>query len=188
MRETLRFVAQAVTRFRATGAVVPSSRRLARAMLAELGPLDPGAVIIELGPGTGVFTRELVERFPGHPVVAVEFNRQFAERLRAALPRVHVIEGCASQLRQHLARLNLRPEQVGAVISGLPLLSLPRDLGDRIWSSIGEVLRPGRRYVQFTYARGPWRERRPPGFHPARSRRVWMNLPPAVVLPFERAA
>jgi phosphatidylethanolamine/phosphatidyl-N-methylethanolamine N-methyltransferase len=186
VRETFAFLGQAVTRFRSTGAVVPSSRRLARAMANEVGALPPEAVIVELGPGTGVFTRELVHRFPDHRIVAVEFNHQFAAALRASLPRVAVVEGCASQLPDHLRRLGIDPAKVHAVVSGLPLLSLPRDLGDRIMGAIRDTLPPGGRYVQFTYAKAPWRTRQPPGFAQAKARRVWVNLPPAVVLPFER--
>ncbi len=186
MRETFAFLGQAVTRFRSTGAVVPSSRRLARAMAAEVGDLAPGAVIVELGPGTGVFTRELAQRFPDHRLVAVEFNHQFAAALRAQLPRVAVVEGCASQLADHLRRLGIDPGRVQAVVSGLPLLSLPRDLGDRILAAIRDTLPIGGRYVQFTYAKAPWRTRRPAGFTQSRARRVWVNFPPALVLPFVR--
>lgn len=155
-------------------------------MASEVGILDPEAVIVELGPGTGVFTRELAHRYPDHRLVAVEFNHQFAASLRAKLPRVAVVEGCASQLQNHLRRLGIDPARVQAVVSGLPLLSLPRDLGDRIWGAIADTLPSGGRYVQFTYAQAPWRTRQPPGFHPAKARRVWVNFPPAVVLPFVR--
>ena len=188
MRETLRFLSQSILRPRSVGALAPSSRHLARAMVAEIGALDSGAVILELGPGTGVFTRELAERYPRNRIVAVEFNRDFADRLRQRMPTVSVVEGCASRLRDHLAALGLAGSPVGAVISGLPLLSLPVDLGDRIWASIADILPPGRRYIQFTYSRRAWRRRHPPGFTAGRSRRIWANLPPAVILPFERAA
>ena len=186
MRDTLHFIGQFATHFRETGAFAPSSRGLARAMINALGTLQPGQAIIELGPGTGVFTRELVQRFPGHRVVAVEFNKAFAGRLRSTMPTVDVVEGCASQLRAHLASVGLRPEQIGGVISGLPLLSLPRPLGEAIVRSIGEVLPSGRRYVQFTYSRRAWRRFALPGFHAEPVKGVWLNLPPAVVMPFLR--
>jgi phospholipid N-methyltransferase len=51
---------------------------------------------------------------------------------------------------------------------------------------VSGVLRPGRRYVQFTYSARAWQRFAVPGFRPLPARRVWRNLPPAVVLPFER--
>ena len=57
MREQLRFAGQMLRNPRSVGAVAPSSKRLARIMVAALGNLEPGSVILELGPGTGAFTR-----------------------------------------------------------------------------------------------------------------------------------
>jgi phospholipid N-methyltransferase len=157
-------------------------------MVTAMGPVAPGKIILELGPGTGVFTRELLRRRPGHRVVAVEFNSAFAKRLRRYLPEVTVVEGCASQLAKHLDRLDISRDQVGAVISGLPLLVLPKEVTSRILESVHEVLPPGARFVQFTYSKRRWRRFSLQGFHAEASRAVWLNLPPAVVMPFTRVA
>src|SRR5215211_4174207 len=98
MRETLMFYGQMLRRWRHTGALGPSGPVLARAMVDAVGPVAPGQVVLELGPGTGVFTRELVRRFPSARVVAVELNDVFAARLAAAVPGVTVVTGCASRL------------------------------------------------------------------------------------------
>jgi phosphatidylethanolamine/phosphatidyl-N-methylethanolamine N-methyltransferase len=183
MREALFFLGQYARQWRQTGAVAPSSPHLARAMAAQVGTLAPGDVILELGPGTGVFTRELIGRYPGHRVVAVEFNREFANRLRAALPAAIVVEGCASKLSEHIAA-HAPGGRVGAVVSGLPLLSLPKDLGAAILAAITDILPAGRAYVQFTYSQSAWRGHFPQGFAAPTRRRVWMNIPPAVVMSF----
>lgn len=173
---------------RGMGAISPSGRVLAGKMCAALGPLEPGRLVIELGPGTGVFTRRLVRQYPGHPIVAIEACSQLAELLTRRYPEVHVIDGCASAIADHLDELGYRSEDVGGIVSGLPILSLPRDLRDRIFDSIRSVLLPGRPYVQFTYSRRAWRNIEPPGMRRLDHRRVFLNLPPAVVLPFERSA
>jgi len=186
--ETLQFLGQCATNLRTTGALAPSGKPLARAMVTAMGPLQPGQIIIELGPGTGVFTREIRQRYPTHPVVAIEFNELFAKRLRQRMTDVHIIQGCASQTVGHLNALGYQKHQVGAVLSGLPLLSLPRDLSNSIFAAIADVLEPGRRYVQFTYSKRMWRRFQPPGFRFDQSRMVWLNVPPAVVMPFTRIA
>lgn len=188
VKETFKFLGQMAKEWRHTGAVWPSGKRLARAMVNAIGPLAPGQVIIELGPGTGVFTRELLRRRPANPVVAIEFNHAFAAHLHRHLPEVMVVEGCASCLDEHLLRLGIPRERVGAVISGLPLLVLPRDLSVRILASVHEILPPGARFVQFTYSKFRWRRFRLKGFQPETSRAVWLNFPPAVVMPFTRVA
>lgn len=186
MRETLLFVGQIFRRWRTTGAIAPSGRRLARAMVDAVGPVPDGSVIIELGPGTGVFTRELVKRFPQAKVVAVEINEVFAARLALAAPGATVVTGCAASLDAHLAALNLSPNDVVAVVSGLPLLSLPGDLPRQVLGAVAGVLGPGRRYIQFTYSERAWRRFDVSQFRRHPRRRVWWNIPPAVVLPFTR--
>ncbi len=188
VRETLHFIGQFATRFRQTGAVVPSSDRLARAMANAVGSLPADAVVVELGPGTGVFTRELARRFPANPLVVVEFNQVFAERLRSGMPEVRVVEGCASKLVEHLAGLGIAPAQVGAVVSGLPLLSLPRGLATDIVAAVAAALPVGNRYVQFTYSQRAFRRFDLPNLRLVSSRRVWLNVPPAAVMTFGRTA
>jgi phosphatidylethanolamine/phosphatidyl-N-methylethanolamine N-methyltransferase len=180
------FFGQLLRHRRQTGAVLPSGQGLARAMVEAIGPLPEQAAIIELGPGTGVFTRAIQRRYPANRLVAVEANPEFVSRLRADLPTVPVVLGCASVLGNHLAAHHIARSDVGAVISGLPLLSLPGDLPQRILAAIAEVLPAGRQYVQFTYAPHAWRRFDLPGFTAGPRRRVWLNIPPATVLRFIR--
>jgi phospholipid N-methyltransferase len=188
MRGTLTFFGQMAAKWRETGAIAPSGPMLAKSMAKAVGQLAPGQVIIELGPGTGAFTKELVKQYPDNPVVAIEFNPVFVRRLRETLPETTIIEGCASRLPAHLAALGLDGDQVGAVVSGLPLLVLPKDLSRAIFSAIAQVLPAGQPYIQFTYSERAWRRFEPHGFRPSKPKKVWLNFPPAVVLPFTRAA
>jgi SAM-dependent methyltransferase len=60
--------------------------------LVALAGLEPGASVVEIGPGTGQATRQLAER--GLRVVALELGPQLADRARhnlAAFPDVEVI-------------------------------------------------------------------------------------------------
>ena len=65
-------------------------------LVAEAGQLGPGDLAIEVGPGTGTLTHELLER-AGH-VIAVEIDRDLAAMLRRRLadrPAFTLIEGDA---------------------------------------------------------------------------------------------
>ncbi len=186
LRSTFTFVGQMAAHWRETGALVPSGKRLACAMADCLGPLAEHEIIVELGPGTGVFTQELLKTFPRNRVLAVEFNPAFATRLRTTMPRARIIEGCASQLPELLESEGIRRGTVAAVVSGLPLLSLDRALSEEIIRAIATVVRPGGSYVQFTYSKRAWQRFDVPGFRAQPHRRIWLNVPPAVVLPFVR--
>jgi 16S rRNA (adenine1518-N6/adenine1519-N6)-dimethyltransferase len=51
--------------------------------------LEPGTPVLEIGPGTGMLTRVLLEA--GHPVVAVETDAALAEELAATGPTAYAI-------------------------------------------------------------------------------------------------
>lgn len=172
--------------FRTVGAIAPSSKRLAKAMVRHLGALPRGQLIIELGPGTGPFTHRIRQAYPDNPLLAVEFDSHLASRLQLRFPEIQVVCGCASKLLLHIQDAGYEPAQVGGVISGLPVLNLPSDIRDGVFQAVSDCLPSGRPYVQFTYSKHAWRHIHPPGFRSERSRRVFMNVPPAVVLPFLR--
>ncbi len=161
MRAERRFLAQAEQHwlfFRqwvraplSTASVVPSSRFLAEKMIAEV-PKDARQVI-ELGAGTGVFTKLLVQRgAPLDQVMVVELNPVMAETLTTDFPSVHVINGDATHLREIIEQSsNFTPGQVDAVVSGLGFLNMPNAIVQSIVAAAFEVLAPGAPFVQFTY-------------------------------------
>ena len=69
-----------------TGAVAPSSPKLAAAMARWL-PSDPESYVLELGPGTGAVTQALIERgLREERLVAIEKNPKLARLLRQRFP------------------------------------------------------------------------------------------------------
>ncbi len=188
MKESILFLAHTFTRWKTTGAIAPSGKSLARAIARKAGEIKPGQVVVELGPGTGVTTRELLKHFPNNRIIAVEIIDAYAAHLEKAFPTVTVVRGDAAQLDGILNDLNIAREDVGAVVSGLPLLAFPPDLSKRILAAVRGVLLPGRNYVQFTYSRRAWRRFVVEGFKALAPQRVWLNIPPASVMTFERTA
>ena len=72
------------------GALCPSSRALCSTMVSEIG-VDTADVIVELGPGTGVITREIVRCMsPNAKLIAIELDQTLCEHLRKAFPEVTV--------------------------------------------------------------------------------------------------
>ena len=106
---------------RTIGAIAPSSARLARAMTRHVRP-GKGSVI-ELGAGTGVFTRALVARgVRPDDLTLVETDPQFVQRLRHEFPGAHVLAMDASRLAGFS---DLDSRAAAVAICGIPLLNLP---------------------------------------------------------------
>jgi len=179
------FLGQMLQRPGRVAAVSPSSAALARAMTAGLGP-ETGAVV-EFGSGTGKITEAILARGVAPERLALfETNRAFANLLLRRFPGVQVLRLDAREVEK--APL----EEVGAVISGLPLLSFPTPVQRQIVKGAFRLIRPGGIFVQFTYH--GWR---PPVDRPVReglrleweaSRWILCNLPPARVYTFRRPA
>jgi phosphatidylethanolamine/phosphatidyl-N-methylethanolamine N-methyltransferase len=128
-------------------AVAPSSDALSSLMTKEILPSD--GQVLELGAGTGAFTRALLARgIREGDLTIVENGSDFARILRQRFPEARVLRMNASQL----ANDDLFPgATVGAVVSGLPLLSMsPRNIMS-ILSGAFTYVRPGGSFYQFTY-------------------------------------
>ena len=129
------------------GAIAPSSQQLASLITLEI--TERHAPVIELGAGTGVFARRLVDNgFPEDRLALVERDARFAELLRKRFPRAKVVESDAAEPGAMSPFGDAAP---GAVISGLPLLWLPRRSVARILRGAFARLRPDGAFYQFTY-------------------------------------
>jgi phosphatidylethanolamine/phosphatidyl-N-methylethanolamine N-methyltransferase len=162
-----------------TGAVMPSSKALARTMAGYVDPDSTGPVI-ELGPGTGAVTQALVEHgVDPARLVLVEFNPSFCRMLRARYPAATVVQGDAYRLR-HLLASSIH-EPAAAIVSGLPLVTKPLRTRLRLISDAMALLAPRAPFVQFTYAMVPPIPKGLNGIRADASPLIWLNVPPARV-------
>jgi phosphatidylethanolamine/phosphatidyl-N-methylethanolamine N-methyltransferase len=165
------------------GAVAPSSPWLARAMVCAAQPIE--GPVLELGPGTGVFTRALLEAGTGlDAICAVERVPTFAAKLGERFPGLKVIEGDAAALTPAAFE-----HPFARIVSGLPLRAMRESQIERILEAAFACARADARMVQFSYGlRSPIPRRVAEGLD-LRARRVaWVarNLPPASVWVVER--
>jgi len=133
---------------RRTGAILPSGNALSQLITSEIGP-DMGP-ILELGPGTGAFTRALVARgVSQEQLTLIEASPDFARLLQLRFPRARV---CPIDARELATERLYRDRPVEAVISGLPLLSLPAGDVERILTGAFAYMSPTAGLFQFTYS------------------------------------
>jgi len=161
------------------GAVMPSSKLLARTM-AQYVDVDSKGPVIELGPGTGAITNALIEHGVDQKrLVLVEYNPGFCALLRDRYPQAKVVQGDAYALRASLDAVLDAP--ASAVVSGLPLVTKPMLTRLKLMRDAFMALAPGAPFVQFTYSVAPPIPKSLPGVSTEASERIWMNLPPARV-------
>ncbi|QWF16599.1 class I SAM-dependent methyltransferase [Lysobacter capsici] len=170
------------------GAIAPSSAALARLITSQV-TVAAGRVL-ELGPGTGVFTRALLERgVAEEDLVLVEAAPEFAALLKQRFPHAQVLCADARRLPRQLSGGD--DDGVAAVVSGLPLRNLSRRHRLAVLLGAFRHLPVDGAFYQFTYgAQFPlprsWTDRH--GFKVQRLGRVYGNLPPATVYRVTRRA
>lgn len=171
---------------RQVGAILPSSRALARCMADGIDWAQANAVL-EFGPGTGVFTREIIRRArPSAQVAAIEINPQLAARLQARFPRVRVHADSVAQAVALCRSDGI--DQVDAILSGLPWAIFSPDDQAAFLRAATDVLKPGGEFVTFAYVQGlllpaakRFRRLLEQTFSQVTtSRVVWRNVPPAL--------
>lgn len=188
MSDALRLLRAFVERPFATGAIAPSSRQLAAEMVAGMGLRD-ALTVVEVGPGTGAFTRAILDEIgPRTLLLAVELNPRLAAHLQTTLPpRVKVINGSGEHLAEYLRAE--RRAAADCVVCGVPWANFGHDLQERLLQGVLEALRPGGCFSTFAYLHAialPYGRRfaghlRSRFRSVERSKLVWRNLPPAFV-------
>jgi phosphatidylethanolamine/phosphatidyl-N-methylethanolamine N-methyltransferase len=169
-----------------TGAVIPSSKVLAKAMASYVDPRIPGP-IVELGPGTGPVTEALIRRGVAQDrLVLVEYSPDFCQLLKRRFPKATIVQGDAYDLEETLR--DVLSEPAAATVSSLPLVTKPMDTRLELLTAAQGMMHPKAPFVQFTYAVIPPIPARSRDYTARGSDRIWLNLPPARVWVYRKTA
>ena len=170
------------------GAFAASSRYLAE-MTAETAGLGNASVIVEFGPGTGVITEKILAKMPQDAkLMTIEIREDFANVMREKYPEVTTVHGAAEETVKHLQE-HFEIDYCDRIVSGLPWAGFDEALQDRLLDAVDEALRPGGRFVTYTYFQSPLlsggkrfrRKLRERFSETGETSMVWLNLPPAFV-------
>ncbi len=170
---------------RQVGTPLATSAWTGKAMSAQID-LSSGLPVLELGPGTGSITREILQRgVPQEKLVAVEYSPEFVTRLKQLFAHVDIRQGDAFNLCKTLG------DDAGmifdCVISAVPLLNVPATQRAEFVINALKRVPPGRPLVQVTYGAlcpAPV----PEGVKAERTEIIFRNLPPAHIWTFRRFA
>lgn len=131
------------------GSIVPTSRRMARIMAKQID-LSSQLPVLELGPGTGVITREiLIHGVRPKNLYAVEYSKTFSDRLAETFPNVNLINGDAFDLDHVLG--DQKSILFDTIITSMPLLNFPMSMRTKLISDLVKRMPKGRPVILFSY-------------------------------------
>ncbi|MDK1376913.1 MULTISPECIES: phospholipid N-methyltransferase PmtA [unclassified Sinorhizobium] len=147
--EEIRFFKGWMNNTRAVGAILPTSSITARRMASVVNPYS-GLPVLELGPGTGVITKAILERgIAPAKLVSVEYSTDFFNQLKARFAGVQFINGDAFDLEHTLG--SLKDRQFDSVVSAVPLLNFPMHRRVELIEDLLSRIPVGRPVVQISY-------------------------------------
>ena len=135
------------------GAVSPSTKFLGEKMLENVN-FDEAKLIVELGPGTGVFTDLILARMrPDAKLLVFELNDNFYTSLQARIndPRAQLIHDSAEFVEKYLNEIE-KDIKSDVVISSLPLMVFPESLRIAVIDASYNALKKDGKYIQFQYS------------------------------------
>jgi len=169
------------------GYLVPSSPFLTRQTASRLDFSRP-RVVVELGPGEGCHTRQILKRMsPDSQLVLFEVDPEFASHLRHQFRedrRVTVLETDALHLREALDRLG--HSRCDYILSGIPFSTLKKSIRSRILTRIADAMDENSRFI--AYQLGTQLCEEDHLFALEEQKFCAWNLPPIIVMEFRRAA
>lgn len=169
---------------KSVGAILPTSGVTARRMASVINP-QSGLPVLELGPGTGIITKAILQRgVAPENLVSIEFSTDFYQHLTKTFPDVNFINGDAFDLDKTLG--NLRDSQFDAVISAIPMLSFPMERRIALLEDLLSRMPRGRPVMQITYGPISPIVAKPDSYQIKHFDFVVRNIPPAQLWVYSR--
>lgn len=186
MQDKIIFFKNFVKNPREVGSILPSSRFLALKMISYIN-FNNNSIIVELGPGNGVFTDKIIERMSEKSILILfEINKSFfieLDKKYSSFENVFIINDSAENIKYWLDKLGLN--YADYIISGIPFSSLPSSMVKDIFKSIKESLSKTGRFITFQYSSFK-KKLFLKEFSNVHTDHVLRNFPPAYVLTMDK--
>jgi len=183
--EEIRFFKGMMQGPKTVGAIVPTSSITAKRM-ASVIDVKSGLPVLELGPGTGVITKQILARgVAPEKIVSVEYSEDFYRRLVEDYAGVNFIHGDAFDLKTSLG--SFADQTFDCVISAVPMLSFPMEARIQLLEDLLSRIPEGRPVVQITYGPVSPIIAKPDRYHIQHFDFVVRNIPPAQLWIYRKA-
>lgn len=177
LTKRINFFFKFITQPQKIGSITPSSNTLTKNMLADL-PWHSIETVVELGAGTGVFTKFISKNAKENcNVVVIEKDVEMRSQLKNLYPDFYF--GSKAEQLEHLLKAHSLPK-ADCIISGLPFAIFPKDLCQTIIENVTQSLRDGGTFVAFQYSPHMYKMLKK-HFDEVNLKFVLFNVPPAFV-------
>ena len=168
------------------GYIVPSSRFLTR-KTARCIDFSKPRVVVELGPGEGCHTRQIIRRMnPDSRLILIELDDQFAAHLEKQFAhddRVTVVHADALHLEETLAGLDISDPDY--IVSGIPFTIMERELREKLLAGIALSMGPESVFITYQFSLQISEHEL---FDLSRRDLCLLNIPPLTVMELRKSA
>ena len=112
------------------------------------------SIIVEFGPGTGVFTKYILKKMSASSkLISIEINKNFCEHLKKTITDERVIfcNTNAKNINAVIKKYNLK--HIDYIISGIPFSILSKEVKDEIVKKSYKSLRIGGKFLAYQCSR-----------------------------------
>ncbi len=149
MKNNLTFILNFLFHPRQNASLIPSSVLASKAMLEGIN-FSSVTSVVELGPGTGAFTKEVLKRCrPNTKILLIEVEESYIKILQEQFGDKVIIERASAHFMDAML-LKHHIEKVDLLISSLPF-SLPENIREELFASIKKHTDSGTIFRFFTY-------------------------------------
>lgn len=165
-------------------ALCPSSETLSE-LITTTANLQSSKMVVEIGSGTGVFTRKIMNKIPEKcSFFALEIDPSFVNITKREIPTATVYNDSAINIDKYL-----KGTKCDAIISSIPWASFNRKRQSQLLKKMSDALPLEGQFLTFAYVHGSFlpsgirfRKMLDSSFTKVkRTKIVWNNIPPAFV-------
>ena len=181
MKNKIIFIQQYIKHPREIGSLFPSSKFLSDEITNSIN--GEGSSLIEIGAGTGVFTKKIKSKFNNHKFYVFEKNKSFHESL-LNINDIHLYEDAL-----HLNEIVNDNTIISDIISGLPIRSMDKKTSNKILVKAFDLLKENGNFIQFTYGlKSPINKELLDENNMVLSRKkvIYRNIPPATIYIYKK--
>lgn len=152
MSKKINFFREFLKERRTVGAISPSSKFLGKKMISTID-FTKAKIVVEYGPGTGIFTKEILKRMnPNATLLVFETQKSFCDLITSEIKdkRMILVNDSAEKIGEYLQIHGF--EKADHIVSSLPFTVIPSQIKNAILNQTVKFLDPNGSYLQFQYS------------------------------------
>ena len=184
MNDSLLFLSNFIKYPKEVGSIVPSSKSLTKEVIKGID-FKKSDFIVELGPGSGTFTKAILKRArPDSRVICFEVNKKFCNYLNEKIidKRLTIINSGAEKINRNFG---IKQSKADYVVSGLPFRNFSAGKKKKIIGEVRNCMKDDGKFILFQYTNDL--KKLLESYFPKVERKfVPANIPPAFVYVCEK--